>query len=385
VIAVIAAVLISLLSPRAYEASSAVLITKTRSEIVLEPRYKTILEQDAASTRQALLALAESESLAQDILVALGEQVDLGMTPDDVLEQMSASLQGDLIELLVRSDQPEDAAAIANAWAASYTGYVNSLYVPYPQTVEELQAQTDAAWTEYKEAQAALEERLRASDVDVLQKRLADLEVLWDVKSLRDQIAAGSSSPASMAADSLALILLRAGIFTELPEDIQVSLSDLSTLVSTPEELLTSADTLIAILESRSGTPADSSLEDLLLYIQETTADLEAEKAMNSEAYQDRDDAWQIYDTLLNKTTEVKLATAAPDVFVTLAWEATTPEKEGLKLSLMNVAIGLVLGLVVGVLVAFGVEYFKEVPVVPETREEEPETPPEEKEKTSKR
>jgi len=368
VLAVIAAVLISLLSPRAYEASAAVLITKTRSEIILEPKYKTILEQDATSTREALLALARSDSLGRDIVAELSDQADLeGLTSDDVLELINVKLRGDLIEALVRSGDPQVAAAVANAWAGSYTSYVNSLYVPYPLTVEELQAQTDAAWTEYRETQAALVDRLAASQVDQLERQIADLELLWNVRSLRDQIAAGSTSPASVAADTLSLILLRAGAFADLPENSQISLSDLSSLAVSTEELLSTADTLISVLEMRSGTAPDTSPDDLLLELGWLKSDLEAETAMDNEALKDRDITWQTYDTLLNKTAEVRLATEAPDVLVTLAWEATTPEKEGLKLSLTNVAIGLVLGLVLGILVAFGVEYFRQAPVEPET------------------
>src|SRR4030043_107003 len=67
-IAVIVAILVSFLSPPVYEATSSVLITQARSEIVLVPEYRTAMQQDSASMRQALLALAKSPTAANQVI-----------------------------------------------------------------------------------------------------------------------------------------------------------------------------------------------------------------------------------------------------------------------------------------------------------------------------
>jgi len=49
--AVVVAALVSFLSPPVYEATSSVIITKVRSDLVLEPQYKTAAKADSASMR----------------------------------------------------------------------------------------------------------------------------------------------------------------------------------------------------------------------------------------------------------------------------------------------------------------------------------------------
>ena len=166
--------------------------------------------------------------------------------------------------------------------------------------------------------------------------------------------------------------MLQTRASTVFSDNVEVNLGDLSGLASvggSTDEQLADVDALITVLESRSATTPGRSIADLRQDIRQLNTDLEAEKAKETEAFRSRDAAWETYTTLQDKTAAVRLAVETPGVVVTPAWEASTPQKEGRHLSLMNIAIGLVLGLVVGVIVAFGVEYFRQPPDKPGTEE----------------
>jgi len=78
--------------------------------------------------------------------------------------------------------------------------------------------------------------------------------LLADAKSLREQIQAGSSSPSSATANSLAIILLQTSAFTSwanLPVDLQVPMEQLADLDASPQEQLRDLDTLISVLEAK--------------------------------------------------------------------------------------------------------------------------------------
>lgn len=355
-VAVFVAGLVSFLSPSVYEAKAAVIITKARSEIIFEPRYKTFLEEDIASQRKGLIALVKSSSVATQVIEQLGDKLEpKERRAENILGKVQVREQGDFIEISVKSSDPQKAAAIANAWAESYESYVNGLYSGIFQSPAELQVQADAARKEYEEKQKAWEDFVSSNRVDELSRQIADKELLCDIKSLREQIKAGSSFSASAAANSLALILLQAQAFTRLPAELQVSLDRLSGL----NVSLGDIDALISTLEARSGGTPGQSISELRQGILQLRGELEQEKAKQRESENSRDIAWQTLTTLDSKTAEVKVATLAQDGVIRVAVVAVVPESPVAPRRVMNIGIALILGLVVGVFGAFGVEYFQ--------------------------
>jgi len=370
VVAVIAAVLVSVLSPRAapvYEAEAAVAITQESSEISPAPEISDLVSQTQKCQRETLLALVKSPDVTSGAIALLADQLaPAESNPTGALWQTEAELVGDIIKVSVRSEDPDKAVAAANAWVKSYRDFVNSLYDTRLQQLEELQVLTDATWAEYQATQQALVDFQETSRLQQISEQISDKELLCDVKSLRDVMATGSTSPASTAANSLALILLQTQASATLPAQVQVNLGDLAGLGASTGEQLAAADALISVLESRSATTPGRSIADLRQDVRQLNVDLATEKTKETVAIQSRDAVWETYTVLQKEATGIRLA--APDVALTLAWEAATPQQKGLSsnLRLMNVAIALVLGLVVGVLVAFGVEYFREPPDRPE-------------------
>ena len=361
-IAVFVAGLISFLEPHTFEARSAVLITKARSEITLEPKYKTVMEDDFTSQKKSLIALAKSGLVATQVIEELGVQLDPEeKIAESILDTVQVRNQGDLIEIYVRSTDPQKAAAIANAWSESYESYVNGLYSGMLITPEELESQADVARKEYEEKQMAWEGFISDNRIAELGRQISDKELLCDVKSLREQIEAGSSSPASTAANSLAIIHLQGRAFGSLPFQLH-SLDWLSSLETSQDKQLHDIDLLISTLEARSGSTPGQSIVELRQEILQLRGELEKEQARKRGLQNSRDIAWETCKTLGSKAAEVKVSTQMEDAVVRVAKVAIVPERPGGPRRMMNIGIALVLGLVVGVLAAFGAEYFRKRP-----------------------
>ncbi|MFC1981431.1 GumC family protein [Chloroflexota bacterium] len=362
-IAVIIAGLVSFLSPRTYEANAVVIITKARSEIIFEPKYPTFLEEDSISQRKALIAQVKSSAVATQVIEQLGDKFKPEeRRVENMLGKVQVREQGDLIEISVKSTDPYQATVIANAWAESYESYINGLYSGILLSPAELQVQADAARKEYEEKQKAWEDFVSSNRVDELSRQITDKKLLCALKSLRGQIKAGSLSSASVAADSLALILLQTQAFTSLPPELQVSLDAVSNLNTDLDDI----DALISMLEARSGGTKGQSISELRQEILQLMGELEQELAKQRELKNSRGTAWETCTTLDNKAAEVKVATLVQDIVVRVAGVAVVPESPVAPHRAMNIGIALVLGLIVGVFVAFGVEYFKKTGEKPE-------------------
>lgn len=360
-IAVIIGALLSFLPSRTYEARAAVLITESRYEIVLVPEYRTLSGEEifaasSAAQRETLIALVKSSTIASQVIEQLGDKLDPGeQIVGSITSKVKVENQGNFIEISVKDPDPEKAATIANAWAVLYVGYVNSLYSDVIQSPEEFRAQADAAKEEYEEAEEIWEDFVQDNRIDELTRQIYDKELLCQLKSLRQQFEAGTSSSASSTASSLAFILLQTSAFTTLPAELQVSLDEISDTSVSLEDV----DALISTLESRSETVPGQSISELRQEILELQAELAAESAEQQKLSWSRDIAWETYTTLDSKTIEVQLAAQARDGVVQLAAVAVVPHKAIATHKATNIVIALVLGLVAGVIIAFCIEYFR--------------------------
>ena len=369
-IAVIAAVLVGFLAPLTYEAKASVLITETRAQIVFEPKYRTFSSVEQEELKQALVALVKSNSVAASVVEKLGDA--LGPAEQNVIriqKKVGVKTVGDLIEISVKSGDPEKAADIANAWAEAYVDYINGLYTGTSQSPDELKTQADDAKKGYEEKQRAWESFVSNNRLDELQRLIEDKELLVDVKYLREQIAAGISTPASAAANSLAIILLQAKAFIKLPAELQVSLDTLPGLDASIEGQLRDIDALISTLESRTGEKRGQSVDELQKEILQLKGEHVQESARERELKRSRDVAWETYTTLDNKAIELEVASQAQDVAVRVAVAATVPELTTARPDITSVGIAFVLGLIISVFAAFGLEYLSNGVKKPEVAE----------------
>jgi succinoglycan biosynthesis transport protein ExoP len=361
-IAGLVAGLIGFLGSPSYEAKAEVVITKAR--IVSDEEVSALNIE-----RETLIALVKSSSVASQVVEQLGDRLE----PDErglasLISKVQVKNQGDFIEISVKDPEPKKAADIANAWAESYVNYVNSLYSDASQSPEELMAQADAAKLEYEEAEGMWKDFIRDNRIDELDRQISDIELLCQLKSLRQQFEAGASSSASTIATSLAFILIQTRAFTDTPAEFQISLDEISDI----NVSLNDIDALISTLEARSAITPGQSVSQLRQEILGLKAEQEQEKARQLELETSKEIAWEAYEVAAGKLLEAEIAPGAQSPIVQVTDFAVVPESPVSTNRVMNIIIALVLGFIVGILAAFVVEYFQKSQKKPRERKKSP-------------
>lgn len=384
-----------------YQAEAGVLIVTAGSEIVLEPRYKTLTEEDLApitnmqERRKALTALVANTVIASQVIGELGSTLEPEEREAGILvEMVKAELDGDLIRIRVEADSPKKATAIANAWAQAYESYVNSLYSGTAQSPADLQIQADETLGDYQEAEAALTEFLGNNQIATLTNEIdakkATLEdyyaaqraldrLLADAKTLREGLEEGVPSSTSRR-NSLALLLLRARASTlssslpielqvspGLPTQVQILLDQQIEVAEDPGQQLSELDTLIANLEIRreqvQALIDEGSLQQEVLQLEEQ---LEREQATQRELTSTRDLDWDAYQVIARKIAEVQMAAQAKGTVVRFAVPAMEPESPISSRKKLNTLLGSVVGAMLAVGVVFTIEYLDDTIKTPE-------------------
>ena len=370
-----------------YEAKAGVVIIKSKSEVVFEPKYRTLTEEelgqvglDVNARRKALEALVKSSSVASEVIATLGSALE----PEErdvstLLQIVETESDGDLISIKVKGEDPKRIAAIASAWGEGYAKYVNGLYGGTAQSPEDIESQVTEAGSSYKEAEEALAKFTGDNQIDTLtrkigakQNTLADYyttersldRLIADAKALRDQLRQGASPSPTGTGNSLSIMLLQASASTllspELPVELQLSFDGRVGMEGSAEEQVQNLDALLTILEARREEVQSlidaGTLQQEILQLQEA---LEREQARKLELTSARDLAWETYNTLARKEAEVGVASQVTDTEVRFAVPAVEPKQPVAPNKKLNIAIAGVLGLMVGVFGAFFVEFLE--------------------------
>lgn len=381
----VAAVLSFFVLPPKYEATAGLVILKARTEVQFEPKIRTELGQDLdiKARREALQALSTSRAVAALVIERLGDQLpEKERQVDALLDTVSSKLTGDLLTIQVKHEDPELAAQLANTWAETYATYVNPLFSDVVQTPDSLAPQVQNAETSYKTAEAALVQFLADNPIQRLQREVSDLQkridklyadlrtleyLIADVEALQAQLDQGvaSTMPTTLG-NSLAAVFLRARAFTVQSEaqlNTQLQLDPAAWTIS-PQDAAgwqRELDVLLTVLTARrdelNQTIQSVDWEQELLALQ---SELERQQARKRELIDTRDLAWETYTSLRRKYTEVKVATEAPDLQVSVALHADVPEEPVSPRKALNVALAGALGLMAGVFGAFFVEFLEE-------------------------
>lgn len=181
-----------------YEANAEVAIVRTVSDVQFDERFTTepqIPTMDSANARRlALVVLANSPAIAQEVIAQLGEQLG----PDDryvdkLVDMVKATLSSpvgtqannsDLIRIGVTADTPETAALLANVWAEVFVRKANTVYGQVPDELfASVEAELTAAKAQYEIAQATLEQFLANNRSDELNRQILETQTLIDAYS----------------------------------------------------------------------------------------------------------------------------------------------------------------------------------------------------------
>ncbi|MDW8071890.1 MAG: Wzz/FepE/Etk N-terminal domain-containing protein [Anaerolineae bacterium] len=134
-LALLAAVLafaISSVLPPQYEATALVAVTGPRYLMQFDPRMRDV-PFDPKQFTKGYATIAMGDELLMALLEAHGNDLSRGsvkLSLEGLKEMLNAQAVGDgnLVQLTVRTDNPEGAARLANAWAERYVAQLKVLY-----------------------------------------------------------------------------------------------------------------------------------------------------------------------------------------------------------------------------------------------------------------
>ena len=422
VLAAVGILLMRLVLPPKYEASADVAIVRTVSDVNFDERFRTNPEELGVDTvslsarRGALLGLVATGAIAQEVVNQLGDTLSeeeqnpanlLEMVEADLANISSAGSDSDLIRIKVTADDPDKAAAIANAWAPIYVRVVNTIYGQVPNEVlASIQTELATAEQSYLTNQANLEAFVAENRVDALTNQVTALQqrlnqevklqeaflIQWQqaqeqlsaAQALRAQVEQGGEGAAR--SNMAALQILKMSAYGMAPENLQIEvrdipdvnqaamLVDIESLISSLSQRLQDLTTLVSSSNARLGqsesttaqTAADAqsqSVSTAYQQLRDAKAQLEAETARQQQLTQQRDLAWETYKTLSNKVAELNLTRAAASSEVRFGAQAVPPvdpvERIGLSLGLLTAAI---LGLFIAIVTVLLAQYLGKLP-----------------------
>jgi uncharacterized protein involved in exopolysaccharide biosynthesis len=277
VVATIGAAILAISLPQSFTASADVLILPSRSQLTFDSRFVTSnasLGTDAASRRQALLALATSTALETKVLPELPVNlVGKEYRPGSLARRLQITSEGDLLHIEANAQDEQSAQVLASAWGQAYVGMINDLYGRDEAMLHEIESQLSNAQNRYEQAQSNVEtfigsgtfvrveqqismttELLTESRdspqklyVQYLEQARALEATLRDAETLRQQVAEGQTDGLANGLTMLALRVRAAGD-VQLPIDLRFD--DPSAFVNSSASLA-DLDALIGVLQQR--------------------------------------------------------------------------------------------------------------------------------------
>lgn len=313
-LAALVAALFCFITPPVYEATASVAIVKSQSQIVFNPEFLTLSEEemsargiqtvDLGERRKALASLVVNSAIASQVIEELGSYLSQEeQNPSILLGMVEGKVggeKGDLIDIVVSSRDPEKAARIANAWAKAYEEHVNALYGTSPTAPAAVRQQLEDAGKEYEEREQALVDFMAENEIDELNvlideklniikgqissrnsvfdeqisQKIETLAHYYDKQSLLQRVlrdarmlreVANTGGASSSTTNALAVLLLKAEAFTSsggLPGNLQLQLGALTGLDQGGGAQASDLEALIGTLESEL-TELETSIQDL--------------------------------------------------------------------------------------------------------------------------
>ena len=393
-------------------------ITLTEDFVLSEEEQNQL---DARRHADALTRIAKSLELAEAAAEARPELLEEEMPLNALLNSMEVTMEGDLLVFTASARNPQRAAALANVWLAVTLEKINAVYAFDPATITEIEGQKEISWEEYQKAQNALEIFLAESKtlelesrIQVIQsslqkyeealaqgaaapyteqiaaqrKRLADLyardnaieQQLTDARSLREHLASGEQTEGSWGTE-LAFINLQARAYGgSLPGLVQwdltgvapvVTVSEVDRLIASlgakqaeiREQITTLAQQVGSVepieLQETSGKTVEEQTQALTEELAVLQAQLEAQRARQTQLTTSRDVAWTTYKSLTNKLLELQVEGTVSTSEARVAFEALPPTARSAPRRLSNTALAGVIGLMLGVFTAFVMAYLQ--------------------------
>lgn len=362
------AIVVTLLLPDRYEATTLVAITEPTQRLQFDERFQTIIEE--SPLLRAYPELSTSDELLVSLLEQLPSQVGVQTIPElrGLLAAEAGSEPG-LVRLSAQHEDPEMAAVIANTWAGLFVEWANVLYgngssqqvAFFEEQLTDAQAVLETAEQDLVDFQERnrllLLENELAALTELQLAYLADQQaltfILSDVRALRNQLQ-NTNSPSVTLADQLTALNLQIKAFgaeSEFPLQFQLNSSEVPLTSTSHAEQLELLDSLALTVEDGLAEidVGLTALEPRMLEVQRVYQENLTE---NDRLVRNRDVAQETYLSLARKVDEERILAQDVSGGVRLASSAAVPIEPAGPGLLLTVLIAGVVGTALGLGVA---------------------------------
>ena len=421
VAAAVTALVVSFFLPPTYEATALVVVKPPQYMMQFDPRFE-VPSQLPQPAYKAYPSLAKGDEVMEVLFARLNPRPAEIKTLGDLRGMVEAKAGTDpsVVQLIVRSSNPQEAARIANLWAEIFVAHANRVYGASDEELKQLEGQLAQAQAELEAAEQALIEFQARNQASILDARLDSLKsdqahyladqraityILQDIQALREHLARQPSGHAASLADDLTTLLLQLKAFnaqtlnrldeayyasTRLresaykPAQLQTSnvegqgqavfVSTWQASASAPiqlqvngteslsnksiGEIMALLDDIAQALRAKSAEIGQR-LEELQPQILSLQRQLQEIYTESDRLTRQRDLAKETYTALARKVEETRIAVPGAHTTVRLGSRAAVPEKPARPRKLLNTAVAGVLGLMLSVFGAFVWEWWR--------------------------
>lgn len=402
VAAAIGAAALALALAPSYTASADVLILPSRSQLTFDPRFvtsNTVLGTDVVSRREALIAMASSIALEDQVRPKLPASLStVAERPGALADSIRVNVNGDLLHFEASAKDPQGAQALADTWARAYVQSVNSLYAADANLLKQLETEVTQAQERYRGSQQEVETFVGTSAIVQISQQISmtvdllnesrqgsqmlyaqyltqarDLEaVLRDAETLRQQVASGQTEG---LANSLASLAIRARAAGEVQLPIDLRFDNPGSLTDTASVTPADLDALITVLRQRHDVLMEESLKLAQALSDDKSSDgglspelrgtyekrltalnqqYEQQTAQLKALQQKRDLAFDSLSILQRKLDEQRVALGAPEVQVRFVSTAIEPETSAVSRAAIYAILASVVALLLCIFILLG-------------------------------
>lgn len=330
--AVIAGVLVAVLlflSQSKYRATALVAVTDPTQRLQFDPRIINTLDLDTLLQAYPELAMSDGvlSALLEEAKTLSGGSIQ---TMDMLRDMVEVEGGGDprLVRLAARSEDPQLAADLVNAWANTFVAAVDAIYGAPGGDVTFFNNQLAETNRQLQAAERALVEFQSGSRMGIVDNQLASLNELQaayladqrrlnlaldDIRTLRGQIEAGAGDTVTWA-DQLTALTLQLKIYETAPSATPMPSNPIQIQTSPQVDLTTAGrEAQVQLLDglALAAEAGRGEIEVKLLALEPQIFALQREKQDLFHRYEElvrnRDVAKETYLTLARKIDEVRI------------------------------------------------------------------------------